>query len=144
VAPAGYHYSALCAEDVRRLTPELVERATAGTFMGDHLIRGYQQVCERWPAAELPAAFFREVASDKPALFLSGERDPVTPPGPAARVAAGWPHSRHVVVPSSGHGQGGPCVGAMVLELVRSGSVEGIDTRCVSRAAPTRFEISGG
>ena len=112
--------------------------------MGDFLIGAYKRACEHWPAARLPATFFQPVHSDKPALFLSGGRDPVTPPAGAEAVAKGFPNSVQVVVPNGGHGQGGPCIRAMMVRLIRTGSVAGIDTSCVQAARPTRFEIRGG
>ena len=89
-----------------------------------------------------PEEYFTPVRSDKPALFLSGARDPVTPVSGAHEVASGWPNSLHVVVPNGGHGQGGPCIDGLVLQLIRSGSVEGIDPSCVRSARPTDFLIS--
>jgi len=143
-APTGYHLSALCAEDINPLSWDDIARETAGTFMGDFLIGSYKRACEHWPAATLPAAFFQPVHSDKPALFLSGGRDPVTPPAGAEAVAKGFPNSLQVVVPNGGHGQGGSCIRAMMVRLIRTGSVAGIDTSCVQGAPPTRFEIRGG
>lgn len=139
--PAGYHFSVLCAEDINGLTRAQIARETANTFMGDMLIGAYRGVCEQWPSARLPETHFQPVHSGKPALFLSGGRDPVTPASGADAVAAFWPNSIHVVVPNGGHGQGGPCIDAMILHLIRTGSVAGIDTSCVSSPPPTRFEI---
>jgi len=59
-------------------------------------------------------------------------------------VAEGWPNHVQVVVPNGGHGQGGPCINAMVVRLVQTGSLDGIDTSCVQDAPPTRFELPGG
>jgi pimeloyl-ACP methyl ester carboxylesterase len=36
--PTGYHYSVLCAEEMNALTWSRIERESAGTFMGEHLI----------------------------------------------------------------------------------------------------------
>ena len=40
----------------------------------------------------------------KPALLLSGTRDPVTPPSGAKAVASHLSNSLHLVVPGAGHG----------------------------------------
>ena len=109
--------------------------------MGDFLIAAYKRACDAWPAADLPDDYFTPVRSDKPALLLSGGRDPVTPVSGATAVAKGWPNALHVVVPNGGHGQGGPCIAAMELQLIRTGSTEGIDTSCVRSPPPTEFEI---
>lgn len=140
--PAGYHLSVLCAEDINPVTWADIARASEGSFMGDFLIGAYKRACEQWPAADLPAGYFRPVHSTAPALLLSGGRDPVTPPSGAEEVGRTWPNSVHVLVPNGGHGQGGPCVDAMVLHLIQTGSVEGADTSCVESAPPTPFEIT--
>lgn len=142
--PAGYHLSVLCAEDLRGTTSGDVARATEGTYLGDFLVTSYLRACEAWPSARLPEAYFAPVASDRPALLLSGGRDPVTPPANADEVARLWPNSRHVVVPNGGHGQSGPCVEAMVLEVIRTASANGIDRSCLREAPPTRFTLPGG
>ncbi|MFL5580638.1 MAG: alpha/beta hydrolase [Gemmatimonadaceae bacterium] len=127
----GNHFSVLCAEDIAPVTDADVRRATANTFLGDHLIRGYRDVCRIWPAARLPAAHFKPVASDVPTLLLSGGRDPVTPPSGAEHVARALSHSLHVVVPDAGHGVGGPCVDAMIVRLVEDGTLDRVDAGCV-------------
>jgi pimeloyl-ACP methyl ester carboxylesterase len=140
--PSGYHFSVLCAEDIDRTSDALVAEATAGTFMGDHLIRGYQGVCDLWPSARLADDHFTPVATDLPTLLLSGERDPVTPPSGAEAVARHLERSLHVVVPNGGHGQGGPCVVSMIRRLIEDASIDDIDTSCVQETPPTPFELS--
>lgn len=140
---AGYHFSVLCAEDIARVTDEQARDATAGTFMGDHLIRAYREVCASWPHANLPASWFAPVRSEVPTLLLSGGRDPVTPPEWAERVATHLPDHLHVVVPNGAHGVGGPCIEAMIAELVESASLDGLDPSCVETAPPTRFRVEG-
>ncbi len=120
--PAGYHYSVLCAEDIDPLSWEDIARETAATFMGDFLTAGYKRVCERWPSAKPPADYLTPVRSDKPTLMLSGARGPVTPVAGAEKVAAGWPNSLHVIVPNGGHGQGGPCINRLILQLIQTGT----------------------
>lgn len=141
---AGYHFSVICAEDIAPLGDADVAAATGGTFMGDHLIQGYREVCDLWPHADLPPEHWEPVASDVPTLLLSGARDPVTPPEGADAVARHLPNSLHVVVPNGGHGVGGPCIAAMTQRLVETASLEGIDAECIRDAPPTRFRLPGG
>jgi pimeloyl-ACP methyl ester carboxylesterase len=129
---AGYHFSVLCAEDIAPLTDEQVAQETADTFMGAHLIDGYRAVCRLWPHAELPASHWTPVRSDIPTVLLSGALDPVTPPEGAEAVAAHLTNAVHHVEPDGGHGIGSPCAGRLVLELIRTGSVDGLDSSCRS------------
>jgi pimeloyl-ACP methyl ester carboxylesterase len=133
---AGMHFSVLCAEDVSQISRQDIERQTVGTFLGDHLIGGYKDVCDLWPYARLDPSFWKPVVSDVPTLFLSGNRDPVTPPTGAEAVAHHFSNSLHLVVENAGHGAGGPCVDAIQVQFINSGSVENLDTTClVSRPA---------
>jgi pimeloyl-ACP methyl ester carboxylesterase len=134
---AGYHFSVLCAEDIAPLTDDQVARATAGSFMGAHLIDGYRAVCALWPYARLPQSHWLPVRSNVPTLLLSGGRDPVTPPEGGDAVARHLPNSLHVVVPAGGHGVGGPCVARMTQHVIETGSVRGVDTSCVPAQPPS-------
>ncbi len=140
---AGMHFSVICAEDVARLDDEIIARETEGTFLGDYLIGGYANVCEVWPHAKLDPSHWEPVESDAPALLFSGSRDPVTPAAGADEVAKHLSNSLHVVVPSAGHGIGGPCVGQIQLAFIESGSVEGLDTSCFEERPPTEFVLPG-
>lgn len=128
---AGYHFSALCPEDIAPLTDGEVERLSAGTFMGDHLIAGYRAVCRAWDVAELPPSFWEPVRSDLPVLIFSGERDPVTPPEWGEAVASYLPNSLHIVVPGGGHGPSNECTEALEARFLETASVEGLDPSCL-------------
>ncbi len=135
---AAYHFSALCAEDIAPLTDDDVAKHTAGTFMGDHLIAGYREVCSAWPAAKLPPSWWEPVRSDVPVLIFSGERDPVTPPSWGEAVARHLPNSLHIVVPGGGHGPRNACTRRLEAQLLREASIAGLDTSCAG-APPGRL-----
>jgi pimeloyl-ACP methyl ester carboxylesterase len=138
---AGNHLSVLCGEDIDPVTDADMEAATAGTFLGDHAIRGYRAACAVWPHAQLPATFFAPVESDTPTLLLSGGRDPATPPAGGDRVAGHLSRSLHVVVPNGGHGVFDLCILGMVVRLFEDGGLERVDPSCVAAAPPVRFRM---
>jgi pimeloyl-ACP methyl ester carboxylesterase len=138
---AGNHFSVICAEDIQPVTGDDVRRAAAGTFLRGHVILSYRAACGVWPEAELPADFFQPVRSDVPTLLLSGGRDPVTPPAGAETVAEALTNDLHVVVPNAGHGVFGSCIVGMILRLLEDGSLENIDTSCVSEAPAPEFRL---
>lgn len=138
---AGNHFSVICAEDIRPVTDDDVSRTAAGTFLQGHVIRSYRAACGVWPEAELPAGFFEPVRADIPTLLLSGGRDPVTPPAGAEQVAEGLTDHVHVVVPNAGHGVFGPCILAMMTRFLEDGSLENLDTSCVSEVPATEFRL---
>ncbi len=73
-----------------------------------------------------------------PSLLLSGEADPVTPPGDAERLARRLGRHRHLVLPGEGHGQlATGCVPKLMAEFLDA--ARSASARCrVSRASPSR------
>lgn len=140
---AGMHFSVICAEDMSRVSDEMIERETAGTFLGDYLIGGYMRVCDVWPHAKLEESYWEPVESDAPVLMFSGSHDPVTPPEGAEAVKAYLPNSLHVVVPGAGHGVGGPCVDELRQRFIETASVEGLDPSCLEEQPPPDFVLPG-
>ena len=84
----GMQLSVICAEDVPRIGPGDAERETAGTLFARHLLTSRMKPCEFWPAGPIAASYYEPVRSDVPALVLSGDVDPVTPPTWGAEVSA--------------------------------------------------------
>lgn len=137
----GMHHSVVCTEDAPWFSDTRVDRVVlASTFIGTRQLDGLAALCEVWPRGVIDDDLHAPLASDVPALLLSGSADPVTPPAGAAQAAAGFPHSRHVVIEGFGHGQiGAPCVDRLVAAFVASGTAEGLDTSCVERLRPMPF-----
>lgn len=76
------------------------------------------------------------VDADVPALVLSGEFDPITPPEFGQDVADDLARSVHVVLPRSGHGAiGDDCGRSLILAFVAEPDV-GLDQSCVDLIDP--------
>ena len=135
----GMQLSVICTEDVPFITAADVDRVRE-TFMRDVRIREAARACAEWPRGSVPATWRSTVEADTPILLISGERDPVTPPEIAQRVAAGLPHSRLIVIPSGGHIQAHPCIGRVVAEFLAAGNADGLDITCIASIAPPPFE----
>jgi pimeloyl-ACP methyl ester carboxylesterase len=129
-----------CPEDVARITDDEVLEATAGTFLGDRRVRNQRAICSYWPLAELPADYTDPVTCPAPTLVVSGLFDPVTPPRFGAEAARHLPNAVHVVVPRA-HDLGGSCIDDLVRQVIESGSTKGLDTSCVEKLEPIRFEL---
>ena len=83
--------------------------------------------------------------SDVPVLLLSGEHDPVTPPSMAADVASHLSNGVHLVLPETGHSNLTPgCTDRVVQEFIDNGSMDGLDTSCISDIRRPPFDLSGG
>ncbi len=135
----GLLFSVTCAEDLPRIDPREIPAATRGSFYGDDRVREQLAVCAIWPHAPLPPGSGDLVHSDVPALLLSGERDPVTPPADAALVAKGFPHGLLVQIPHGTHNGEGDCQERVIADFVERGSVEGLDVSCLKTARPVPF-----
>lgn len=117
----GLLLSVTCSEDVPFIKEAAVKKETAGTFLGDARVRVQQKACALWVRGAVPKDVHKLVRSGVPVLLLSGERDPVTPPSFAERVAEGLPNSKHVVFPQGGHGNWGRRGVEMVTAFVEAG-----------------------
>jgi pimeloyl-ACP methyl ester carboxylesterase len=63
------------------------------------------EICEAWGIEPLPNEIHEPVRSAVPALLLSGDYDPITPPAFAAAVGAGLQNDFEITFPSGSHGQ---------------------------------------
>ena len=123
----GMRSSVICAEDAPAYPATLASEG----YLGDLMPRALASACAVWPRGEVSADQRAPVVSDVPALLLSGERDPVTPPAYGDAVAAGLPNSLHLVAPGQGHNiffRG--CLPSLVAEFLDAGSVAGLDGSC--------------
>jgi pimeloyl-ACP methyl ester carboxylesterase len=139
----GMQLSVICAEDVPRIAPGDAERETAGTVFARHLLTSRMKPCEFWPAGSIAASYYEPVRSDVPALVLSGDVDPVTPPTWGAQVSAHLSRALHLTVPATGHGVlGTGCGQRLVAAFIERGSVDGLDTSCVTSLKRPPFFLS--
>lgn len=135
----GLRSSVICTEDAPRFTAA----TTAAGYLGDLMPRALASACSVWPRGETVEQLRAPVASAVPALLLSGERDPVTPPAYGEAVAAGLPNSLHIVAPGQGHNvffRG--CLPSLVAEFLDAGTPAGLDPSCVERLAAPPFFTS--
>jgi pimeloyl-ACP methyl ester carboxylesterase len=128
----GMQLSVVCAEDYPRITNDQTERESKGTIFGTHLLKARLSACEFWPRGKVEPSFYEPVKSEVPVLVMSGELDPVTPPTWGESVTPYFPHSKHVVVPATGHGAISTGCGMRIVQaFINAASVEGLDTSCL-------------
>jgi pimeloyl-ACP methyl ester carboxylesterase len=129
----GMRFSVLCAEDV----PFIPQQAASQGYLGDFFTSTFQEICSAWPKGEIPADFKQPVHSTAPALLLSGEADPVTPPANGELAAQGLPNSLHIVAPGQGHiviYRG--CISKIASAFIENGTTAGLETACVQEIEP--------
>jgi pimeloyl-ACP methyl ester carboxylesterase len=136
----GMQLSVVCSEDATRIEPGAIARGSAGTFMGTDFADALLKPCAFWPRGTVEPAYFDNTPSDLPALILSGQLDPITPPIWGQQVAAQWKNSKNVVVPGSGHGAWSHgCVLKLIDQFLNAGSAANLDTSCVNQVARPPF-----
>jgi pimeloyl-ACP methyl ester carboxylesterase len=139
----GMYYSVVCAEDAPRVTPEEIEKESAGTFLGGRSSEMRLQPCEFWPKGDVAKEYYEPVVSDAPVLILSGKLDPVTPPVWGEQVLEHLPNARHIVVPGAGHGAFGQgCVSRLIREFVDQADAQSLDAACVEKIHRPPFFVN--
>jgi pimeloyl-ACP methyl ester carboxylesterase len=139
----GMHNSVVCAEDAPRFAGAVDRAELERSYLGPLMLDGMTAICDVWPRGPVDPDFGEPLASDVPALLLSGAFDPATPAEYGTAAAAGFERSLHVVVPGQGHGQARLfCVQRLVRRFIEAGSTEDLDTACVNQIRPAPFFLS--
>lgn len=135
----GMYMSVLCSEDAPFYGSQAAEMANNFSIE----VSAIQQQCELWPHKIQPDELRGPVQSDVPALLMSGEADPVTPPEYAAQVAQSLPNSRQIVLSGMGHNvmyRG--CMPRVINDFLESGSAAGLDVSCAENIQPDPFFVN--
>jgi pimeloyl-ACP methyl ester carboxylesterase len=131
----GMELSVACSEDARWLQARPSDRET---LLGDTFVTAIKAQCEVWPHGSIPADFHLPVASDAPALLLSGEFDPVTPPRYGEQVVKTLPNGRHLELRGQGHNVlTVGCVPRLMAQFVASADALDLDTGCLKQLIRT-------
>ena len=137
----GMNAAVTCTEDLPAAA-RADRRALAATYLGTQQLDGLAALCDGWPRGVVDADLFAPLSAAGPALILSGEADPVTPPAYGERAAAAFRDRAHVVVRGQGHGQLAiGCTPLLVARFLDAGSARGLDTGCLAAAAAPPFVI---
>lgn len=141
----GMYLSVTCAEDLPWIKPGEGERNGANTFLGDYRLRQQREACALWQRGEIPKDYAVPTRSDAPALILTGQWDPVTPPRYGDATGKYLRNSLHVVVPSGGHGfnglEGLECLQNLTVEFINRGTAKGLDDSCVKQIRRRGFPL---
>jgi pimeloyl-ACP methyl ester carboxylesterase len=116
-------------------------RASRATVFGDYRIVRQSEACEHWPQGKVSADFFAPIQSAVPVLFISGERDPVTPVSWAEQASRGFANGRLLTMPWSAHvfdGLSGidTCFDPLVLRFFETADARSLDATCLAAMSP--------
>ena len=131
------HFAVVCAEDVPRMTPELLKDDAA--LLTRPLAERIPALCKTMNVPAVPYAEPTKIAA--PALLLSGALDPVTPPRRAEAAARHMSNARHLVVANAGHGvsQLG-CAPRLLREFLDKPTGQ-LDAKCLSEIPAPTFQL---
>ena len=135
-------FSVTCAEDVPRITPEMLKNLGESGYFGNSAMTMMQSVCAHWPIGTPPPGYDQPVVSDHPALVLAGALDPVTPPRQAEQVAKSLSHANFFTAPGAAHivmGRG--CSPRLIAEFL---DAEGspVDGACIEQIQRPPFFVN--
>jgi pimeloyl-ACP methyl ester carboxylesterase len=141
---SGMQMSVICSEDVPFFAAAGIDRAAmARTYQGVDQVDALVEICKLWPQGPVDADLHSPLHSDIPTLLLSGEADPVTPPGNAERAARGLARHRHLVLSGEGHGQVATgCVPRLMAAFLDAAAPATLDATCLERHSPAPFFVS--
>ena len=142
-ARMGLHYAITCNEFVNRIRPEEVEPATRGSYLGSWRVKDQMAACSNWTKTELPDNYFEPFRSEVPAVLISGETDPASPPNWGEEVRSFMPNAIHLVVPAGGHTPENGCTRSIRGALFRTGTTKGLDSGCMAEMRPPPFKLPG-
>ncbi|MFC3716162.1 alpha/beta hydrolase [Luteimonas soli] len=131
----GMQLSVICSEDADGLEDD---PGMDDSLLGNSLVAGLVAQCDAWPKGKRPDDFHKPLASDVPALLLSGELDPVTPPAYAERVVKTLPNGRSLVLRGQGHNViGAGCMPKLFAQFLETADAKGLDVACLDKLAYT-------
>ncbi|MFA0923517.1 alpha/beta hydrolase [Xanthomonas fragariae] len=123
-------WSVVCAEDADRYRPAPEHQAL---LLGETVPRSVFAACPVWPAGKRADDFTAPLRSQVPALLLSGQLDPVTPPRYADVVLKGLPNGRHLVAPGQGHSvMALGCIPKLMAQFMETANASALDAHCVA------------
>jgi pimeloyl-ACP methyl ester carboxylesterase len=129
-----------CSEAWARYDPAEVARVGAGSYyLEAQLANANLQatMCRSAPRGVVPSDDDAPATSDVPVLFTVGSADPQDPPANIATAADRFPNSSIVIAEGHGHTVSHlGCLPSVVDAFVAAGSVDGLDTSCVTDGVP--------
>lgn len=135
----GLMLSVTCAEDIPRLSPEIVAEEERSSFLAGIEVRTIPAWCRHVGVPAAPQRAPERIAA--PALLLSGAYDPVTPPRRAEQTMKHLAQAQHVVVQHGGHivsPMG--CVSKLVRDFLDR-PAQKVDAQCVAKIPAMGFQL---
>ena len=143
----GMHNAVMCNEDVPFYDDATIDFAgLQASYMGTFRLEALRAICSVWPTGPVDAGFKVPLATDIPVLLLSGDADPITPPGYANLAMVDLQNARHLIGADQGHGQiAVGCTPRLVAKFIDAADIDAVDGACMERSfvMPFFLDFSG-
>ncbi len=138
----GMYFSVICAEDADFVPSDANVDGIRPYFAeGAHgEMQSYLDACAIWQVDQLPSSVDDAVTSDIPALLLSGQYDPITPPEFANVAAESLLNAYTFEHPTGSHGVAfdNTCTNDVVRQFLEN-PAQSPDMSCIESIIPTEF-----
>jgi pimeloyl-ACP methyl ester carboxylesterase len=137
-APATLlHLAVVCAEDVPRMTPELIasDASPLTSVIGGRL----PGLCKTMNVPAVPYTAPERI--EAPALLLSGGQDPVTPQHRAEDAARSMAHAQLLSAPNAGHGVSQLGCAPRLLRAFLDRPQDRLDGACLKEIPAPTFQL---
>jgi pimeloyl-ACP methyl ester carboxylesterase len=125
----GMQLSVLCSEDAFGFKSNADD---AATLLGNEFADELGAQCQVWPKGAMPSDFHAPLRSPLPALLMSGEFDPVTPPRYGEAVVRGLPNGRHLIARGQGHNViASGCMPKLLARFLETTDAKALDAKCL-------------
>ena len=132
----------VCNEDAPRFTDATKASDADNNFDREMSHRLWQEACALMPRFSPELGWMSVHGFLNPALLLSGQADPVTPPSNGERAATLFQSARHVIAPHAAHiVASSECGGKMIASFLNNSDPSAIDSSCLDNAPAPRFVL---
>jgi hypothetical protein len=106
VSSDGLYFSVVCSEHVpfELQVPGMDLLVPVALAWEEQDLEYMQEACEIWSVEPSPKVLEKTPVSNVPALLMSGNFDPITPPEYAEETLENFSHGHHIVDPVGSHG----------------------------------------
>ena len=137
---AGLYLAVVCAEDWPYLDAAALQADQANSFMRDSSAQRLGRSCPLVQVKPRPRAPASQLQT--PALLLSGQRDPVTPPQQAEQALRLLPQGQHIIAAQLGHGVSYTACGPKLLRQFYDDPGKKVDGKCFDTLPAASFVMS--
>ncbi len=105
---------------------------------GISLFSSDPEILKDWPLSKVDKNAMQKVESDIPTLLISGDWDPITPPGNANLTARSLTNANNVVFPNDGHVVINSCFFEIAKSFINN-PYKKVDDSCTKTPRPLKF-----